>query len=100
MVLGIPELAFVFSAGFFALFSPCGFPMLPGYVSYYLGNRSYSGRPLVEGTVCCFGLLSIFSLVGILASLFSSLITAYVSFLELIAGIVTFFMGIVLLARA
>jgi len=99
MAFGIPELAFAFSAGFFALFSPCGFPMLPGYVGYYLGTRSYSGKPLIEGTVCFFGLLSIFSLVGLLASLFSSLITAYVPFLELIAGVVTFFMGIVLLAR-
>jgi cytochrome c-type biogenesis protein len=99
MVLGIPELAFIFSSGFFALLSPCGFPMLPGYVGYYLGTRSYPGRPMIEGTVCCFGLLLIFSLIGILASLFSGLVTAYLSFLELIAGVVTFFMGTVLLAR-
>lgn len=99
MVLGLREFIFVFSAGFFALFSPCGFPMLPGYVGYYLGTRSYIGKPIIEGIVCCSGLLAIFSLVGILASVFSSLITAYVPVLEFIAGIVTFLMGFVLLTK-
>ncbi len=98
MVLGLREFTFVFSAGFFALFSPCGFPMIPGYVGYYLGTRSYAGKPIIEGAVCCSGLLSVFSIVGILASLFGSLITPYVPSLELLAGVVTFIMGIVLLA--
>lgn len=99
MVFDIPELAFIFSAGFLALLSPCGFPMLPGYVSFYLGTRSYPGKPIIEGIVCSLGLLSTFVIVGLLTSLFSSLMTAYVPFLELIAGVVTLSMGIILLVQ-
>lgn len=72
--------------------------MLPGYISYYLG-ASYKRKATTGGTVCLLGLLLTFSIIGLIASLFSSLMGAYVHVLELIAGVVTLFMGVVLLTN-
>jgi len=41
---------FAFSAGAFTFFAPCAYPLLPGYVSYYLGRGSPGGDgPAEEG---------------------------------------------------
>ncbi|MGH2625474.1 MAG: cytochrome c biogenesis CcdA family protein, partial [Anaerolineales bacterium] len=37
-------LAFAFTAGLFAPLNPCGWAMLPSFVSYYLGTREEGGR--------------------------------------------------------
>lgn len=76
--------------------------MLPAYVSYYLGIKSSParlGRAIVGGLVCALGPLSVFSIIGLLASTVSSLVVAHISLLELIAGLFTFLMGLVLLAK-
>lgn len=87
-------LAFPFVAGIFALFSPCGFPMLPGYVSYYMGARVPLERAVKSGFVCLSGLLVVFSSIGVVASVSGSIISQYVSFLEPIAGLITMSMGL------
>ncbi len=76
--------------------------MLPAYVSYYLGTQSSPsrlGRATLGGLACTLGLLSVFSIIGLLAFTISSLVAAHLSSLELIAGILTFVMGLVLLAK-
>jgi cytochrome c biogenesis protein CcdA len=73
--------------------------MLPGYISYYLGTATHQKKAITGGIVCSLGLLLTYSLIGLLASLFSTLISAYISTFELIAGIITLFMGIVLTTK-
>jgi cytochrome c-type biogenesis protein len=36
-------LAFAFTAGVFTFFAPCSYPLLPGYLSYYLGEHTPAG---------------------------------------------------------
>jgi len=38
--------AFAFAAGVATFFAPCAFPLLPGYVAYYLGRDEPIGGPL------------------------------------------------------
>ena len=35
--MDISLMGFAFTAGLISFFSPCAFPMLPGYISYYFG---------------------------------------------------------------
>lgn len=42
-------LAFAFTAGVFTFFAPCAYPLLPGYVSYYLGRTTAGGTQLPDG---------------------------------------------------
>jgi cytochrome c-type biogenesis protein len=37
---GLPLVAFAFSAGLGTFFAPCAYPLLPGYVSFYLGETT------------------------------------------------------------
>jgi cytochrome c-type biogenesis protein len=97
MALDIFSSAYIFSTGFLALFSPCGFPMLPGYVGYYLGARTSLKNAGVGGIACSLGLLTVFSIIGGVAALAGSVVNAYVWALELFAGILTIIMGVVLL---
>lgn len=43
--------AFAFSAGIFTFFAPCAYPLLPGYVSYYLGRTTAPGEATNGGVV-------------------------------------------------
>lgn len=93
------SLLFVFTSGVFALFSPCGFPMLPGYVSYYIGTNASLGKAFPGGVACTLGLVTVFSIIGVIADALGSLITYYISLLELVAGLATIFLGLSMILK-
>lgn len=68
-------LALAFTAGLVATVNPCGFAMLPAYLSYFIGlkddtRRSASvGRGLVIGAVVSVGFLLVFFVAGTLITL-------------------------------
>jgi len=50
MAVDYPWLSYAFGLGVAAFFSPCAFPLLPGYVSYYLGQSAMEdGVETVDG---------------------------------------------------
>ena len=93
MGLDLPGLAFAFTAGALSVFSPCGYALLPGYVSYYLGSRLSRARAVSGGLACTLGLVTVFSVVGGLSSSLSALVTGLVPLLDLLAGGVLVLMG-------
>lgn len=99
MTNSVLDLVFAFSAGFLTLFSPCAFPMLPGYISYYLGAKTQIERAVFCGAACSLGLLTVFITIGLIASALGNLITRYVPILELSAGLLTFLMGLSMVAE-
>ena len=69
------EFAWPFGLGIFAAFNPCGFAMLPAYLSYFLGIESKEhdqsrlttvARGLVVGLVMTMGFIAVFGTFGIL----------------------------------
>jgi len=92
-------LAFVFTAGIFALFSPCGFPMLPGYISYYIGTKASLEKAVPEGAACALGLIAVFSAIGIIASMLGSFVSRYIPLFELVAGPAAVFMGVAMMMK-
>ncbi len=88
------SLAFIFAAGALALFSPCGFPMLPGYISYYMGVKASLEKTVAGGVACTLGLLTVFSVIGVVVSTLGSIISRYIPLLELVAGLLVIFMGV------
>lgn len=91
--LDLPELAFAFSAGALSIFSPCGYALLPGYVSYYLGSRLSRARAISGALACTLGLVTVFSAVGVLSSGLGALVPWLVPLLDLLAGGVLVLMG-------
>ncbi len=74
------DLAFPLSAGLVAAFNPCGFAMLPAYVSYFLGLESEEEtnvaknvvRGLMVGLTMTLGFMVVFGIIGLLTSTFVS----------------------------
>ena len=67
---------FALTAGFIAAFNPCGFAMMPAYLSYFLGFDAKQKpsqaqnilRGLKVGLTLCAGFLLVFGVVGLLAA--------------------------------
>lgn len=98
-------LALAFGAGLVASVNPCGFAMLPAFVSYYLGAGSPGtaerGRVvdgLVVGLVLTAGFLTIFAAAGILIALGGRQIVKVVPWLTIVVGVTLVVLGGWLLA--
>lgn len=99
-------LAFHFALGVGAFFSPCGYPMLPAYLSYYLprvdGERpSAAGalaRGLGGGLLAALGALVVLLAVGALAVAVGAPFKRNVHWLELGGGLLVLALGVALLA--
>jgi len=86
-------------AGILTFFSPCSFPMLPAYLTFYLGldekeERNTWKRGVMNGLISASAFLLIFSAFGIMTSLFSSYINPYIRYVEPIVGAILIAMGI------
>lgn len=95
--LGLVAISILTGIGMF--FSPCAFPLLPGYISYYLTrNRKEGGikEGLKAGSVASLGIISVFIIIGILVALAGQAISQYFIYLEPIVGVVLIILGIVL----
>jgi cytochrome c biogenesis protein CcdA len=106
-VIELP-LAFAFTAGLFATVNPCGWAMLPSFVSYYLGSREegYEQRPLANraaegvylGLLVTAGFLTVFGTAGIVISAGLRVVVKYMPFAALAVGIALVLLGLWLLA--
>ncbi len=93
-------------AGALAFFSPCSFPLLPGYVSFYLTSRKTGSGSLNErtarealpaGLAAASGILVVLLLLALLVVPFSHLLADYVPLLELLVGTAVFVLGLSML---
>lgn len=96
------ELSFHFSIGVAAFFSPCGFPMLPAYLAYYLpaaeetprGLRSALARGLGAGALVALGAFALLLAVGALAVWIGAPFKERVVHIELLGGLLVAGLGI------
>ena len=102
---GFALLAFL--AGISAFFSPCAFPLLPGYMTYYLGRESKAEadrratirKAVVGGIVAALGVLIIYALMGILVAGAGEVVKAYAGYLAPVVAVIILIMGIVMLTK-
>ncbi len=94
--------ALVLSAGALGVltfFSPCSFPMLPGYMTHYLGLRDSRNqrKALLGGMAAAAGIVLLFLGVAILVGIFGNVISQYVVYLEPILGVMLVLMAILII---
>ncbi len=96
---------FAVGAGVMVFFSPCSFPMLPGYMSFYLSNKKQrvgafdekaARETLPDGLAAAAGLMGILLLIGILLVPFVSVIGGFIPVLELVVGLLILGLGAVM----
>ncbi len=101
------QLTFAFTAGMVATINPCGFAMLPAYLSYFLGldrratetgARAGIWRALLTGATVSGGFLVVFGIVGLLVTAGLTAINSVVPWLTIGIGIALMAIGVAFLA--
>ena len=100
--------AFAFSAGLLATVNPCGWAMLPSFVSYYLGSREegFEARPLAGrvgegltlGLLVTAGFLAVFGTAGLVISAGLRVVVKFMPLAAFAVGIALVLLGLWLLA--
>jgi cytochrome c-type biogenesis protein len=89
-------------AGIASFFSPCAFPMLPGYIAYYLKKDVEAGgeipmrKAAMSGAISAAGIIIVYLIIGLLMVVAGSSIASYTAIFTLIIGIVLIALGILL----
>ncbi len=99
-------IALAFGAGLVATVNPCGFAMLPAYVSYFVGlgdERETGGadalrRALVVGGVMSLAFLAVFGLFGLVISAGFRAVIDWIPWLALLVGVAVVALGLAMLA--
>jgi cytochrome c-type biogenesis protein len=89
-------------AGIASFFSPCAFPMLPGYIAYYLKKDVEAGgeipmrKAALSGTISAAGIIIVYLIIGVLMVVAGSQIASFTAIFMLVVGIVLIALGILL----
>ncbi len=96
--------ALAFTAGLVATVNPCGFAMLPAYLSYFvgledgeLGRGDHIARALKVGAVVSAGFLTVFGLAGILITLGVQAVVDAMPWLAMVVGVGVAALGVAML---
>jgi cytochrome c-type biogenesis protein len=104
----MPIVILAFAAGIASFFSPCSFPMLPGYVGYYLGvedqkekasKKELVKRALPMGIAAAVGILSVYLFIGFLIMLIGTPIYPFIPYLAPVIAILMILFGIMMLSN-
>lgn len=112
-VVTVSVFALAALAGVTTFFSPCAFPMFPGYMGLFLGlsagkddaapsASSYKGaarRAVTAGSVTAIGMIVVFLAIGLLLILAASLVSGYIPYLLIIVGVILVGLGALLLTN-
>lgn len=87
--------ALAFGAGMVATVNPCGFAMLPAYLSYFLGSSDDRGgspernlgRAALVGCSVTAGFVVVFAIVGLVVSHLSQALLDYVPYVTVVIGL-------------
>lgn len=97
--------ALAFTAGLVATVNPCGFAMLPAYLSYFVGlddagraGRSIVGRAFLVGGVVSAGFLTVFGAAGVLITLGVQLVIDALPWAAMVVGVGIAVLGVAMLA--
>lgn len=101
-------------AGITTFFSPCAFPMFPGYMSLFLGlnasrseshsptGKTYKGavrRALSAGSISALGMMVVFLIIGVALILAASVVGKYVPYFLVVVGVILVGLGLLLLTN-
>lgn len=94
-----------FSAGLISFMNPCGFALLPVYITYYFKNEGLEKSSLVKrlfaglllGLMVSLGFAVVFSTVGVLVSYLGRSLLQYVGWFDLLIGMILIIVGFIYL---
>jgi cytochrome c-type biogenesis protein len=101
-------LAFAFASGLVASVNPCGFPLLPAYLSYFVGadadaaDEGDTGRSLARAlavsAMVALGFLAVFGAAGAFFAHVSSSVLDWTPWVTVVIGVILAVLGLAMLA--
>jgi len=107
-LVAVLPVGYAFGAGMIAAVNPCGFAMLPAYLSLYLGAREDEFakrspvarmlRALLVGATVCLGFILLFGLAGIVISAAGNALLGVMPWVAILIGVALILLGLWVLA--
>lgn len=89
------EYIFTFLEGIASFISPCILPMLPIYISYFVGkDNSKTLKAVINSIGFVLGFTAVFLLLSIFASSLGTLISGSIKYIKIIFGIIIILLGL------
>lgn len=88
------EYIITFLEGILTFISPCLLPMLPIYISYFMGQDSKKSNAIINSLGFVLGFSIVFILLGIFASTFGMFIRNYIKVINIVFGILIIILGL------
>jgi cytochrome c-type biogenesis protein len=96
------QFAYYLALGMVATVNPCGFAMLPAYLSYFLGLEEDSGaglgRAVRVGLAVSAGFLAVFAVAGTLVEVVDFQVYEYTPWISVVIGLALLALGIAMVA--
>ena len=93
----LTDLSLALISGVFVIFAPCSYPLLPGYVAYYLGSKISTRKAIQGGLVCGLGLTTVFSTLGLVTYIMGSTLLRLIPYAHYLAATIIGVLGITML---
>ena len=82
-----------FTAGILTIFAPCSYTLLPGYISYYLGQDSSLSKAVTGSIICTLGLMTVYSLMGLISFALGTILNQIIPLMNVLSGIILIILG-------
>ena len=85
----------IFLEGIASFISPCLLPMLPIYISYFMGEEENNKKKVVINSIgFVLGFTIVFLILSIFASTLGNLVSEYIKYIKIVFGIIIIFLGL------
>ncbi len=89
------EYVFTFIEGIASFISPCLLPMLPIYISYFIGeNDKKTKKAILNSVGFVFGFTIVFLVLSIFASSLGGMLNSYIKYVKIVFGILIILLGL------
>jgi cytochrome c biogenesis protein CcdA len=95
------DLSLALVAGMLATVNPCGFALLPGYLTLVVAGSSRSvrvGRALLASALMTAGFVAVFGIFGLISTAVGSTVERYLPVVTVVVGVALVVVGVLLLA--
>ena len=90
------EYLFTFLEGIASFISPCLLPMIPIYISYFIGENedNKNNKAIINSIGFVLGFTSVFIILSIFASTFGSFVSKQIEYIKIFFGILIILLGL------
>ena len=89
------EYVFTFIEGIASFISPCLLPMLPIYISYFIGEDDKKTKKAILNSVgFVLGFTIVFLMLSIFASSLGGMLSGYIKYVKIVFGILIILLGL------